>query len=1735
MKGRFKKKLMASVMAGLMAVTLIPTGFVGGEVNAKAGEAVTLDLKEEHSKEGKVAKIIEIDDHFALMGGQQNTSNGISDKNVSVAKKPTSGYDDLGDGYIAWITGGSVSAGIDNVVNALRMKVDEKSDVTITYAAGSGIKDGSVFGLYTYTSGDEKPALAKDSQGNVFSHSASTSVTKDYTFKNVEAGTYYAGFSNKGGYISAVTITPVVTTAAKGTAPVIASAASKQNDDNSVDITWTTSTAGDGDGKVVIEKSTDGGSTFTAFKTVAYDAEAKVTDTLTGSGNYVYKVYGAVGDTNNADTDAKTTALIEYTLKLDTPKISSVATKALNNATYVQWGKVAEVDGYTVTVYEGDSVKKAYNVESTETGYDIEGLTAGTEYSFTVTAKKGNESTVSEKVTFTAQEFVGFTADALADTDKSGDDSDFTQYLKDSSASLKVLAVNSDKTATTENIKWSVKGNNQTCNGFAFTKRFQTESKNSSPTVGALELTITEKSYIVTYFRSASSGTTENYVIYDKANNKAVKTVKATYDLSMAIVNLDAGTYCIYPSSNKAWIYGIEIHKGSAPLNEWDSIADPVLSDATVNSDGTITVKVNGLTGPKDAEECRVTLYQNGYEVSTESLDSVDEDGATVTFKPKNDGTYTMKAVLVRSGEADKVSDEVSVTGFKKPIDTPTVTWTKNLGNGSVYLDWDNVEADSYEVAYSTDGKDYTAAATGLTTGNYTVTGLTVGQQYYFKVTAKMAGYDDVPYETAAFTVTQDEGNEWFAAAIGSQTSGTMTLDGSSKELTTAAGEISGLTAPASGTTVSFSNAGNGKIADSEDGFMYYYTRINPNTENFKLTATFTIDNLDKVDNQTGFGIYAVDKAGFGSKDAKYFNSVSVGNFKASNGNKHQNVSRLTTGYVSYDTENNADVTRNLDNSHIFSVQPDSDTLKVGDTFTYTLEKTNDSYIASMTGADGNIVWTGTASMAVQEDGSMCVGVASARCVGVTVSNIEFTKSQGSMSVAEATKTTPEFKVYSSNVSATANYLFIGGSNVAGTLKFYVDGSLNKTVELEANTPVSIPVTLWTKSSTNNMSYEFTPAASEDLANSNTITGSLKVTWKSVGEQGETIIVSPDGSKDGEGTMESPMDVQTAINLAQPGQMIVMLDGTYYPTSDYVIPRSVSGTADAPIVIMAQNPGKVVVDGSNMSSSNGLMTLVASYWQVYGIDFTNSPGKGFGLSGNYNTVEMCNFYKNKNTGLQISRYSGEPNSSELWPSYNLVKNCDAYDNCDDGRNDADGFAAKLTCGEGNVFYGCISHNNIDDGWDLFAKSTTGSIGAVTIENCVTYSNGWLTYEDPAEVGYGEGNGFKLGGENMPGAHKLINCVSFNNAGKGITSNSGPDCQVINCTAYNNSLKGGTYNVSLYTKTSNVKGWKLSGVISIATNGTTAAELGSSNGVVYSLRSENNYLFDGSHSYNTLGVEAKEDWFESVDVSVLPTRNADGTINMHGLLVLKASAPADAGARLDTTSDKAKSVQPVAGKIVTGSAAYVDDDDDDDDDDDASAVTVTTTDTGLNVIGESVGVIVPAGTIIRNAAGEIVTSGDVYIKAAQENEESRLRIENAMTENGIAFGEGTGVNFYEVTFEDAFGNPLTFEGSLLVTFKFPEGTGVSGFSYKVLHLLKSGTLDVMDPIVTEAGISVSVTELSPFAVAYAQASADGSDAVVTSVVSAATGDRAPILPLAVVLLAAMAAFGGAYGYRRRNML
>ena len=40
-----------------------------------------------------------------------------------------------------------------------------------------------------------------------------------------------------------------------------------------------------------------------------------------------------------------------------------------------------------------------------------------------------------------------------------------------------------------------------------------------------------------------------------------------------------------------------------------------------------------------------------------------------------------------------------------------------------------------------------------------------------------------------------------------------------------------------------------------------------------------------------------------------------------------------------------------------------------------------------------------------------------------------------------------------------------------------------------------------------------------------------------------------------------------------------------------------------------------------------------------------------------------------------------------------------------------------------MFRYSVPHNNIDDGWDLYTKSDTGPIGAVTIEDSLAHENG----------------------------------------------------------------------------------------------------------------------------------------------------------------------------------------------------------------------------------------------------------------------------------------------------------------------------------------------------------------------------------------------------------------------------
>ena len=283
-------------------------------------------------------------------------------------------------------------------------------------------------------------------------------------------------------------------------------------------------------------------------------------------------------------------------------------------------------------------------------------------------------------------------------------------------------------------------------------------------------------------------------------------------------------------------------------------------------------------------------------------------------------------------------------------------------------------------------------------------------------------------------------------------------------------------------------------------------------------------------------------------------------------------------------------------------------------------------------------------------------------------------------------------------------------------------------------------------------------------------------------------------------------------------------------------------------------------------------------------------------------------------GIQISRYLGTDEYEE-WPAYNLILNCTSYENADKGYEDADGFAAKLTVGDGNVFDGCIAHHNADDGWDLFAKVQSGSIGNVVIRNSVAYKNGYVLDENGKEINAGNGNGFKMGGDSMSGQHELRNSVAFFNKAKGIDSNSGPDIKVYDSISFNNE----SYNVALYTNSAVNTDYLANGVISYRTDYKDQSENLKPKGTQDETKiyGTSNFYWDvaSQSSVNKEGATVSDDWFESLSFTGI-SRNADGNINLNGFL--KLTDKAQAGGNLGGTgSDDITIGEETDGRIETG--------------------------------------------------------------------------------------------------------------------------------------------------------------------------------------------------------------------------
>jgi uncharacterized repeat protein (TIGR02543 family) len=291
-----------------------------------------------------------------------------------------------------------------------------------------------------------------------------------------------------------------------------------------------------------------------------------------------------------------------------------------------------------------------------------------------------------------------------------------------------------------------------------------------------------------------------------------------------------------------------------------------------------------------------------------------------------------------------------------------------------------------------------------------------------------------------------------------------------------------------------------------------------------------------------------------------------------------------------------------------------------------------------------------------------------------------------------------------------------------------------------------------------------------------------------VGTYAQDLYVSPTGSASNSGSsISAPTTLANALATVTAGGTIYMRGGTYNLTATVVIAESNSGTASATKKLFAYANEVPIISfaGMAIATSNRGIVLDGSYWHFKGLIIESAGDNGLLLSGDNNTIESCIFRKNADSGLQLSRYNTSYTSISQWPSNNLILSCEAYDNKDPDSEDADGFAAKLTSGNGNVFRNCVSHHNIDDGWDLYTKTDTGPIGAVTLEGCIAHDNGILT--DGSTSGNGDKNGFKLGGEDISVNHIVRRCVAFDNGKHGFTYNRNlGTIEMTNNTSYSNA-------------------------------------------------------------------------------------------------------------------------------------------------------------------------------------------------------------------------------------------------------------------------------------------------------------------------------------------------------------
>jgi hypothetical protein len=400
--------------------------------------------------------------------------------------------------------------------------------------------------------------------------------------------------------------------------------------------------------------------------------------------------------------------------------------------------------------------------------------------------------------------------------------------------------------------------------------------------------------------------------------------------------------------------------------------------------------------------------------------------------------------------------------------------------------------------------------------------------------------------------------------------------------------------------------------------------------------------------------------------------------------------------------------------------------------------------------------------------------------------------------------------------------------------------------------------------------------------------------------------ISTTGSDSNPGTIDQPFKTFQKINklTLSPGDIVYIRAGTYKSGATGDSPQYAllidgkNGTSSNWITIAAYpgdfaNGGRVVLDCSDFKHTKdyvGIQIQNSSYILIKGIRVTGIPQTIAGQvclgwfilnnPGGNITLENCEADHIAHNGF---RHHNTSNMTFL--------NCDAHhiDNPYDpgiqrhGGSDGFGMYDASNTSQKTLYKNCRAWFCSDDGWDV-----NNAPGTATYDGCWAFWSGYVQDVFPLThtaggVSWGDGNGFKLGGDATPKDYSTTKrivkrCLSFENYANGFDQNlANIKMEFVNNTAYRCTKRG----FFIYTQ--------------------TPAPMTAYNNLVYDCTDVQNFISgvttQSNNSWNTV-APAAGDFISLANTGVDGARQADGSLpNLSFLHLSSGSKLIDAGVNI----------------------------------------------------------------------------------------------------------------------------------------------------------------------------------------------------------------------------------------------